>query len=856
MKIKQKLISGYSVIALICAVTVGYGILSLSFVQEEISRTAKGVSANIAAQERLSALTVNLTEIISAVELSSDLSEVSSAKELLLKVKGEVSGDLSEKLDGFVGAKREFLAAVINLNQSQKKSVSLLNDISTRIDSFITETEESTSKTLGDATAVIKKSISSSSDVLNEKIDTMTSFSDKVTSEVKAAFTIRSRLNRIVGVVNRMFAESDKDLVRSLNLQIVTLCGNVIEELPSLNNSEMTDVVSEKVKQLKTLTEKLVNEKSVVVTKENEKAVSKTLAELQKEGQTLADNVIKMVMEVADNTEFEGVIAVEDSVTELKDNAAKNAKVLMGEIGVISNAADQGVSGVKTVMMISVNCSKFDSLIRQTLSSESDDSVVGLMSEIESTFSSTKSLIDTISDKSLAQKFMSSFTSFKGIVDGMVVEKKSTLLYAAQIASIEKELETFMEGVRKNSFDESKKLKESTHLSQQKSEQAVDSRRVILITFGLFAIVFAFCIGFIIAALITKPINEMTSAVEEIAAGNINVELDYRGTDEIGTMSDAFRNMVVEQQKKVDVAVSIADGDFTNDVNVASEKDILGYALRNMSEKLDEVLYDINESAVKVSAVSNQVSGSSQELSDGAINSASSLEEVTSTMAEIGAQTKANASNATAASQLASDAKQAAEQGNVEMNRMQEAMVEISASSEKIAQIIKVIDDIAFQTNLLALNAAVEAARAGTHGKGFAVVADEVRSLAGRSAKAARETADLIEESVKRVGHGTEIAEKTGVSLVGIVDKVGKVSDLIREIAESSSEQANGVEQVSTGLGQIDAVTQQNSASAEETASASSELSIQAQELQQRVSQFKLRDTSLITHAGNIKALN
>jgi methyl-accepting chemotaxis protein len=204
--------------------------------------------------------------------------------------------------------------------------------------------------------------------------------------------------------------------------------------------------------------------------------------------------------------------------------------------------------------------------------------------------------------------------------------------------------------------------------------------------------------------------------------------------------------------------------------------------------------------------------------------------------------TKQNADNSNQAKILATEAKAAANEGDASMNKMAAAIKEIKQSSDNTAKIIKTIDDIAFQTNLLALNAAVEAARAGEAGKGFAVVAEEVRNLAMRSAEAAKNTANMIEESVKNADGGVKITEEVAMSLGQIVDRTQKVGDLIAEIAAASNEQALGIEQVNTAVAQMNIVTQQNAANSEESASAAEELNSQAAELASMVNEFTLSD--------------
>ncbi len=209
-------------------------------------------------------------------------------------------------------------------------------------------------------------------------------------------------------------------------------------------------------------------------------------------------------------------------------------------------------------------------------------------------------------------------------------------------------------------------------------------------------------------------------------------------------------------------------------------------------------------------------------------------------MAEIAEHTKANAEQASEADDLVRNVKETAIDGNGQMKAMIGAMNDINESSETISKIIKVIDDIAFQTNILALNAAVEAARAGVHGKGFAVVAEEVRSLAAKSASAASETQEMIEDIIRKIGHGSKLAEETAVSLNEIVEAIDKIVSLIGSIAVASNDQATSVSQIDQAISQVSQVVQTNSATSEECAAASEELSNQVANLRTMIGNYKL----------------
>ncbi|TDY36140.1 methyl-accepting chemotaxis protein [Janthinobacterium sp. 75] len=292
----------------------------------------------------------------------------------------------------------------------------------------------------------------------------------------------------------------------------------------------------------------------------------------------------------------------------------------------------------------------------------------------------------------------------------------------------------------------------------------------------------------------------------------------------------------------VEIARKVADGDLTAQID-ASAKDETGQllqALKDMNTSLLNIVSEVRSGTDSIATSSTQIAAGNQDLSSRTEEQAGSLEETASSMEELTSTVKQNADNARQANQLAASAAQVAVKGGAVVAQVVGTMESINASSNKIVDIISVIDGIAFQTNILALNAAVEAARAGEQGRGFAVVASEVRNLAQRSASAAKEIKTLIGASVEQVNAGSMLVAQAGSTMNDIVDSVQRVSDIITEITAASSEQSVGIDEINRAIGQMDAVTQQNAALVEESAAAAESMQHQAHNLAQVVSVFKL----------------
>ena len=420
-------------------------------------------------------------------------------------------------------------------------------------------------------------------------------------------------------------------------------------------------------------------------------------------------------------------------------------------------------------------------------------------------------LVDTAEEQALAKAFSNQYRNYLDLFEKQmmpILEKSSGQNNAVATANEQKirDLDGEIDALRMATQTPLGEINKSLTQENRTADQVFDETRQAmtntLLLIALSTVIIAVFIAFLITRSITRPLITAVTVSELIASGNLTIDIEANSLDETGQLL---------------------------------------HTMKMMATQLKAIVGEVNQATSAVNLSASEIAQGSTDLSQRTEEQAAALEETASSMEELTSTVKQSADNAGQANQLAGAARTQAEQGGQVVDQAIAAMSAINQSSRKIADIISVIDEIAFQTNLLALNAAVEAARAGEQGRGFAVVASEVRKLAQRSADAAKEIKALIADSVTKVEDGSQLVERSGQTLQEIVGAVKKVSDIVAEIAAAAREQASGIEQVNKAILQMDQATQQNAALVEETASASQAMGDQATELQKLMGFFKLK---------------
>ena len=388
-----------------------------------------------------------------------------------------------------------------------------------------------------------------------------------------------------------------------------------------------------------------------------------------------------------------------------------------------------------------------------------------------------------------------------------------------------------------------------------------ESRKAAIVTF-IFAVAGVVCIivclstAWVLAkriskkvlATIIKPLKSVENTADELMKGNLHSTLDYKSDDELGRLAHSLRNSIAilgSYVDDIDRAMKLfAEGNFDVKPEVEWKGDFVGILNSFMlfEESMAETIKGIQRVSDEVSSAAEQVASSSNELADGATNQASVVEELTATVEGVAEQVERNSQSAKQISNRVGNLGEAISESNSKMQEMVASMKDINEASEEIDKIISTINEIASQTNLLALNASIEAARAGEAGKGFAVVANQVNLLADQSAKAAKESAVLIETSVRAVKKGMTIADETATQLEEVAGNSKMITEEVADIADTLEKQTVEIQQINEGIVQINDVVQTNSATSQECAAASEQMSSEAENLREMIRRFKVAD--------------
>ncbi len=496
----------------------------------------------------------------------------------------------------------------------------------------------------------------------------------------------------------------------------------------------------------------------------------------------------------------------------------------------VNNTNDQVKILKRKIKAVSESISRISDITDKALDEIDDDATVVVL---EGVADELMDIQDTVKREALI--------SLQSAVKGMDTSKKELM---AQVKALS------MSNVK---LEKGKKLSgesgDAGRLIEKVSKGFNDDLRFnrnALIGVIVFAIACILILGITLTRSILRPLGaeptDLIEVAEGIANGNLNVAINKVSAGDDLSVCGTMRLMLKNLQQKGEYIRKISAGDLSDNILLSSAIDELGKDLITMQDNLNTVVSDLSKSSNGVNEYSAKILDISTVLSQGATEQVSTLSEISTSVFQIAKKTEDDSNSAKNVNMLASEAAQECIDGNANMQKLINAMDEINSSSSEVSRIVKIIDDIAFQTNLLALNAAVEAARAGRHGKGFAVVAEEVRSLAGRSAKSAKETSELIAVSTSKINTGAELSGFTAESLKKIEKTVNKIDELMTEMEKSTKEQAKGISEVNVGLEHLNDITKQNTLVAEQASADSESMHNEATMLQEIVSQFKLKN--------------
>ena len=531
-----------------------------------------------------------------------------------------------------------------------------------------------------------------------------------------------------------------------------------------------------------------------------------------------------------------GLVFIQKTTTDY-NYALVNYGFSQGEIGKLGIEIEKSNSLVRDILFLTDSAEQNDSKKSLNTSLEKIDEFLATISNSLTT-DIEKENLDRIKTNLAKYKQIRSTVVIKGLAND---KEQGLKIFRTEGTSLMNQISDDILLLLQTKIDTCNKL--STNLTILKFISII-----IIIIAMLASIILSLFLSKYIIKQISDPIDDMKKVAEEMSNGNLDVSINITSNDEVGALASSFSKMITTLKHYINEISTVLGNISQGNLNICTAEDYKGnfieikHSLDNIVQSLSGVFLEIREATSQVSCGADQVSSTSQVLSQGATDQASSVEELSASIEEINNQVQNTAISADNTKLITMDLVKNIENSNNQMNEMLYAMDDIEKSSKDINNILKSINDIATETNLLALNAAIEAARAGEAGRGFAVVADEVRKLSDQSADAAKQTTLLVKDSIQAVAKGRDLANNTAKTLLDLVDSVNNVTNLISNITSTSKEQADSIKQLHSGILQISDVVQSNSAIAEESAASSEELTAQAETLNIMIDKFKLKN--------------
>jgi len=530
-----------------------------------------------------------------------------------------------------------------------------------------------------------------------------------------------------------------------------------------------------------------------------------------------------------------GLVFIQKTTTDY-NYALVNYGFSQGEIGKLGIEIEKSNSLVRDILFLTDSAEQNDAKKSLNTSLEKIDEFLATISNSLTT-DIEKENLDRIKTNLAKYKQIRSTVVIKGLAND---KEQGLKIFRTEGTSLMNQISDDILLLLQTKIDTCNKL--STNLTILKFISII-----IIIIAMLASIILSLFLSKYIIKQISDPIDDMKKVAEEIANGNLDVSINITSNDEIGALASSFSQMIISLKHYINEISTVLGSISQGNLNIYTSGDYNGnfieikISLENIVQSLSKTFSEIKDATFLVNSGADQVASTSQVLSQGATDQASSVQELSASIEEINNQVQNTANKADSTNLIAMELVTSIKNSNTQMNEMLYAMDDIETSSKDINNIIKAITDIATETNLLALNAAIEAARAGEAGRGFSVVADEVRSLSFQSAEAAKQTASLIKDSMNAVNKGRTLANDTARTLLELVNNVNNVTSLISDITTTSKEQAESINQLHGGILQISDVVQSNSAIAEESAASSEELTAQAENLNIMIDKFTLQ---------------